>query len=128
MSTSKYAQQLMDGTANSNFEALQGNTVVDMDTVTGIDIADGWTEISYIDETDPVMITDASMSANKDGTFRFCMEGDSIKHIYYTAKTYIQICRNLPYFIPEGYKMSIEFLASEDNTDVSCCIGGIKNG
>ena len=103
-----------------------------MDTINGITSEDGWTEIVSIQESVPVLITDASMSANTDGTFRFTLDGNGIKYIYYRAKDYIPISRNLPYFIPANYKIAIEFLSEEESgvssSSVSGCLGGIKNG
>ena len=115
----------------SNHKAVNGETVVDMDTINGLTPASGWIETSYVEEDAQVLITDASMSADTDGTFRFCIMGNGVKYIYYRAKDYIPICRNLPYVIPSGVRMSIEFLSaapSGTTTSVSTCIGGIING
>lgn len=118
----------IDG-SSSNRYASEGDTITDMDTYTDIDIVDGWVEMSSITYNDGgFLVTDASMSSNKNGTFRFCIAGNPIKYIYYNAKDYIAITRNLPYYIPAGYKMSIEFKTDEDGASVSTCLGGIKNG
>lgn len=112
----------------SNYMASEGKTIIDINTVTSIDISNGWTEISKINSPDcGFLVTDASMSGNNDGTFRFCIDGNPIKVIYYKAKDYISIYRNLPYYLPADTDMTIEFKPDEDNASVSCCIGGIKN-
>lgn len=112
----------------SNYYASEGNTIIDINNITGINIANGWVETSSIISVDRgILVTDVSMSSNKDGIFRFTLDGESMgKYIYYRAKDFISVTRNLPYYIPMNKKIAIEFKTDTDDADVSTCIGGLK--
>lgn len=123
MSSCNAFTTMKDFTTNRHAET--GNTNTDSQTITDIDVADGYVEIADITEASNVlMVTDLSMSANKDGNWRIVVGGGPLKYIYFTANTMVHFERNLPFRIPANTKIALEFKTGTDGASASGCIGG----
>jgi len=116
-------------TNGSNYFAAEGDTITSSSTVTDINVEDSWVEITSVTyDEGGFLVTDLSLSASKDGEWRICVGGYSLKNIFYRAKDFIIMTRNLPLYIPQGYKISLEYKTEVDAASASGCVGGIKNG
>jgi hypothetical protein len=109
---------------DTNYYAENGYSLTESAIVNNIDIGDEWREIVVLESVQNCCVTDLSMSANSNGTFRIALNGFVLKEIYYRAKDYIPISRNLPFYIPSGMPIKIEFKTEADDASASACIAG----
>lgn len=111
---------------DTNYYAENGFSITQVQSLTGINISDGWVEVVSVTtpEGQNYLVTDISVNADQNGTFRIKVNGDVLKPIYYTARDYIDISRNLPFLIPSGVSISIEWKTDVDGSNTTACIAG----
>lgn len=109
---------------DTNYYAENGYSLIESAIVNSIDIEDLWREIVILESVQNCCITDISMSANQNGTFRISLNGGVLKEIYYRARDHIPMVRNLPFYIPANVPIKIEFKTEVDDASASACIGG----
>ena len=109
---------------DTNYYAENGYSLTESAIVNSINVVEGWREIVSFNSEQNSCVTDLNMSANQNGTFRIVLNGGVLEEIYYKAKDFIPMPRNLPFHIPMNISIKIEFKTEADDASASACIAG----